>query len=102
MELETQILSIIFSFGYGIICSYLVNINYNFIYNTSILYKVLINILFCLDLALIYFILIKVINYGVVHIYFVISFLLGFLLFVNKFKYLRGIIKVKKYYSKLK
>lgn len=96
MDLKLQILSILFSFGYGIISSYLYNLNYNFIHDTTILYKLVINILFCVNLGLIYFILIKVINYGVVHIYFVFSFIAGFVLFVNKYKFLRNVFKVKK------
>ena len=96
MDLKWQILSILFSFGYGIISSYLYNLNYNFIHNTSILYKLVINILFCVNLGLIYFILIKVINYGVVHIYFVFSFIVGFVLFVNRYKFLRNVFKIKK------
>lgn len=96
MDLKLQILSMLFSFGYGIISSYLYNLNYNFIHNTTILYKLVINILFCVNLGLIYFILIKVINYGVVHIYFVFSFIVGFVLFVNKYKFLRNVFKVKK------
>ena len=96
MDLKLQILSILFSFGYGIISSYLYNLNYNFIHNTSILYKLVINILFCVNLGLIYFILIKVINYGVVHIYFVFSFIVGFVLFVNRYKFLRNVFKIKK------
>ena len=96
MDLKLQILSILFSFGYGIISSYLYNLNYNFIHNTTILYKLVINILFCVNLGLIYFILIKFINYVVVHIYFVFSFIAGFVLFVNKYKFLRNVFKVKK------
>lgn len=96
MDLKLQILSILFSFGYGIISSYLYNLNYNFIHDTTILYKLVINILFCVNLGLIYFILIKVINYGVVHIYFVFSFIVGFVLFVNKYNFLRNVFKVKK------
>lgn len=96
MDLKLQILSILFSFGYGIISSYLYNLNYNFIHDTTILYKLVINILFCVNLGLIYFILIKIINYGVVHIYFVFSFIVGFVLFVNKYNFLRNVFKVKK------
>lgn len=95
MDLTTQIMSLIFSFGYGIIVSYLFNLNYNFIYKSSILYKIVINILFCINLGLIYFLLIKVINYGVIHIYFVLMFLLGFSLFAKKYEYMRRFIQVK-------
>lgn len=95
MDLDTQIMSLIFSFAYGIIVSYVFNLNYNFIYNTSILYKIVINILFSINLGLIYFLLMKVINHGVIHIYFVLVFLLGFSLFVKRYEFLRPLIKVK-------
>ncbi len=96
MILDIQIYSLLFSFIYGVIVSYLYNFNYNFIYNSSLLYKVVINILFCVDIGLLYFLLIKVINNGVIHIYFVITFILGFSLFVNKYKFLRNVIKIKR------
>lgn len=96
MDLKIQLLSIIFSFGFGILSSYLYNLSYNFIYKTSILYKIVINLLFCINLGLIYFLLLKIINNGIVHIYFVLSFILGFGLFVNKYEFIREIIKAKK------
>lgn len=95
MELSTQIMSLVFSFGYGILVSYLFNLNYNFIYKSSILYKVVINILFCVNLGLVYFLLIKIINNGVVHVYFILMFLVGFSLFVKKYAFMRSFIKVK-------
>ena len=79
-----QLLSFIFSFGYGIIVSYFYNLNYNFIYKSSILYKIVINFLFCINMGLIYFLLMRVINNGVIHIYFVISFLISFKLSKSK------------------
>ena len=96
MKLDIQLLSIIFSFSYGIIVSYLYNISYSFLYKTSILYRVVINVLFCIDVGLIYFLLLKVINYGVVHIYFVIVFLISFILFSGKYKNLRKCVKLSK------
>lgn len=95
MNLKLQILSLLFSFSYGIISSYLYNINYNFLYKSTILYRIVINLLFCINLGLVYFILIKIINNGIVHIYFILSLILGFSLFVNKYKWLRSIFKVK-------
>ena len=95
MDLSTQIMSLIFYFSYGVLVSYLYNLNYNFIYKTSILYKVVINILFCINLGLVYFLLMKVINHGVVHIYFILMFILGFSLFVKKYSFLRKLIQVK-------
>jgi len=95
MDLSTQIMSLIFSFAYGVVVSYLFNLNYNFIYKSSILYKIVINILFCINLGLVYFLLIKIINNGIVHIYFILMFLLGFGLFVKKYSFMRKFIQVK-------
>ena len=74
--------------------------SYSFLYKTSILYRIVINVLFCIDVGLIYFLLLKVINYGVVHIYFVMVFLISFILFSGKYKNLRKCVKLKK--SKVK
>ena len=90
-----QLLSFIFSFGYGIIVSYFYNLNYNFIYKSSILYKIVINFLFCVNMSLIYFLLMRGSNNGVIYSYFVISFLISFVLFSGKYKYLRKLINVK-------
>ena len=96
MKLDSQLLSILFSFGYGIIVSYFYNLSYCFLYMTKIHYRVLINMLFCIIVFLIYFLLLNVINYGVVHIYFVFSFGIGFVLFVDKSLVLRRVLKIKK------
>ena len=95
MDLKEQLLSILFSFSYGIIFSYLYNLSYNFLYKSKILYRILINILFCLIVFLVYFLLIKAINFGIVHPYFLLSFAIGFIMFVNKSKYLRKCLNVK-------
>lgn len=97
MDLKIQLLSILFSFGFGILSSYLYNFCYSFIYKTSLLYKIVINLLFCINLGLIYFLLLKIINNGIVHIYFILSFILGFGLFVNKYNFIRKNLNVKKY-----
>lgn len=99
MDISLQLLSFIFSFSYGIIISYLVNLFYNFIYKTRFIYKVFINILFVINISLVYFLLIKVINNGVIHIYFVLTLLLGYFMFINKFKNLRNIVKLKTSYK---
>ena len=95
MDISLQLLSFIFSFSYGIIISYLVNLFYNFIYKTRFIYKVFINILFVINISLVYFLLIKVINNGVIHIYLILTLLLGYFMFINRFKNLRNIVKLK-------
>ena len=99
MNLNIQILSVIFSFSFGIIFAYIYNLNYNFIYFTSLRYKIVINLLLVLNFFLIYFILLKNINEGVVHIYLVLIFLGGFILFYNKNIILRN--KLYSIYVKL-
>lgn len=101
MNLELQILSLIFSFSFGIVLSYLYNLFYNFLNYKIRRYNILINILFFLNVFLIYFILLIRINDGIIHIYFLFLLILGFLLFLNKSKSLRKIIKVSVNKSKL-
>ena len=101
MSLELQILSLIFSFSFGIVLSYLYNLFYNFLNYKIRRYNILINILFFLNVFLIYFIMLILINDGIIHIYFLFLLILGFLLFLNKSKSLRKIIKVSVNKSKL-
>lgn len=83
MELSIQIKSIIFSFLYGIIFSFLVNLNYKFLHCSKKLFRVVINFFFVLDNVLLYFIILRYINNGIIHYYFVIALILGFIS-VNK------------------
>lgn len=86
MDLKTQILSFFFSFSYGIIVGYLYNLFHAFLYLSKAYHKVFINILFSLDVFLIYFLLLKKINNGIIHIYFLIVMIIGFILILNKQK----------------
>ena len=80
MELKIQIYSLLFSFLYGILFFFLVNINYKYLYHKKIIIKIIINILFIINNVLIYFIIMKLINNGVLHIYFLFTILGGYLL----------------------
>jgi len=80
MILEVQIQSLIYSFVYGFFFSILLNLNYKYLFKTGIYYKIFINILFILDNVLLYYILLRIINNGVIHPYFFIMIVLGFLL----------------------
>lgn len=83
IPLDIQVKSIIFSFIYGGIFSLLLTLNYKFLYNYNGIKKFLINIFFIIDNVLLYFIILNYINNGIVHLYFLISILIGFLT-VNK------------------
>lgn len=95
MSLKEQLLSLIFSFIYGIIAAYLYNINYKFLYKTDILYKILINFLFVTNLFLLYFILLSLINNGIIHFYLLLVSLISFLIFSKKYQNFRKILKLR-------
>ena len=62
MGLKEQIISIIFSFSFGIILSILYNLNYYLLFNKNRIFKIIFNFIFVFDLVLIYFLIIKMIN----------------------------------------
>lgn len=80
MELLIQIKSILMSFGYGIVFFILVSVNYKFLYCKGLGLKIIINMLFILVNVIFYFMLLRLVNNGVVHIYFLFSILGGYLL----------------------
>lgn len=79
MSLEVQIQSLIYSFVYGYFFSFLVNLNYKYLFKSKFVFKIIINILFILDNVLFYYIILKYINKGIIHPYFIIMIILGFL-----------------------
>lgn len=78
MNLKIQILSLLFSFIFGIIFSLLVNINYRLLFSKSRIFQIIMTLVFVINCALIYFFLLKFINNGVVHPYFYLMVLIGF------------------------
>lgn len=83
IPLRIQVVSVVISFLYGVFFSILLNINSKFIYDTKKIKKYLFNFIFVLDNVLLYFIILRHINNGILHYYFIISLVLGFLS-VNK------------------
>ena len=95
MSLNEQIISLVFSFVYGIFLAFVHNFNYNLLFNKTKFFKVFLNILLVLDLVLIYFLLIKKINGGIIHPYFYILMVIGFIFNFNFSKRLRKFFKIK-------
>ena len=83
IPLNIQIKSIIFSFIYGCFFSFLLSTNYKYIYLSKGIKKLLFNFVFVIDNALLYFIILRYINNGIVHFYFILSIIIGFIT-VNK------------------
>lgn len=89
MNLKIQLYSLGFSFVFGIIFSLLVKLNHKVLFNVKKHIQILGNFLFLLDVSLCYFLCIKFINQGILHIYFLLLFLLGWYIgfvMLDKFK----------------
>lgn len=93
MELNIQIISMMFSIIYGCILGILYNLNYNFLYKTLLGYKLLINILFSTDVFLIYFVILLKINNGNMNVPFLILLFSSFIITVCLTKNIRRIVK---------
>ena len=85
MILIIQIRSLAFSFIYGIFFAFKYKINRKFLISNYIFFKIIINLLFMLDHVLLYFILLSKINNGMLHIYFLLTYLLGIITYVYLF-----------------
>lgn len=95
MELKLQIISLVFSFVYGIVFSICTNLNYRFLFSRNIIFKIFFTFVFILDFALLYFLLIMKINQGIVHNYFLLSIGFGFILTFIVFNERLNIFKKK-------
>ena len=96
MDLDTQIITIIFSFLYGIFFGFFLHINCKIIYHEKKYIKYIGSFLVILINVLLYFLILKQINYAIFHPYCLIVLTLGF--------YIHHIIvkQIKKWYTKKK
>lgn len=78
MNLKIQIISLLFSFFYGVTFSFLVNINYELLFKKRKKYRIIYTLIFVLIMALLYFFLLQRINNGIMHVYFLMIILIGF------------------------
>lgn len=79
MELGIQLKTLIFSFAYGILFSYLLKLNYKYLFDSKLVYKIIITILFVFNTCLLYFLGLRLINNGVFHVYFLLILIIGYL-----------------------
>lgn len=85
MTLLIQIKSLIFSFLYGIFFAFTYKLNYKYLMCNIKILKTLLSFFFIFDHVLLYFILLSLINNGILHLYFLITFILGNIFFVYLF-----------------
>ena len=78
MSLNTQLLTLIFSYIFGFFFSLFLNINHKIIYNSKIIIKLLGTLLVVFSSVLVYFIILLKINNAILHPYELIMITLGF------------------------
>lgn len=89
MNLEIQIQSLIVSFIYGMFSSLIYNFIYPVLYSKNKVIKIITNLLYSFLIYSLFFNLLYLINNGVVHIYFVLLFIMGFIIGNMKTKKIR-------------
>ncbi len=77
MDLDIQIKSLVFSFLFGIYFNILIIFFDRFLYKVRIRFQVINSFIFCIINAIIYFFILKRINNGIIHLYFILSIILG-------------------------
>ena len=80
MDIKIQITTLLVSFLYGIFFSLFLSLNYKFIYSNKKIIKTTISFLIVIVSVLLYFIILKKINYGIFHIYEILSIIFGFII----------------------
>ena len=80
MNLKIQIISLLFSFFYGVIFFVLLEINHKLLYEGKILFRIIISFLFVIFMSLLYFLGLIKINNGIIHLYFYMVLFTGYLL----------------------
>ena len=80
MVLRVQMLSFGVSFCYGIFFYLMLELNSKLLYSSHLIVKVVVSLLFVLFHTLLYFLIMMKINYGYIHFYFLLCFVVGYLL----------------------
>lgn len=80
MNSYVQVICLVVSFLYGIILYYLNTFNYRILRNKNIVVKVCGSILYILNATLLYILFLYKINYGMLHIYFILFMIFGYVL----------------------
>ena len=83
MSLNIQIYSFIYSFVFGIIVAFLFKFIYKYLYLVQKIYRLLNSFLFITIISLIYFKIMYIINNGIVHLYFLLTTILTFIITYN-------------------
>lgn len=88
MSLSVQMLTLSFSFLYGVFFEVTFACSVKIIYHTSRIIQYVGTFLFVIFHVLFYFLILQKINYGIVHIYSVLCLVLGYIVTYNVQKHL--------------
>lgn len=77
ISLKIQLISFCFSFFYGVLFCIFINLSKAILFNTNVFIKCFGTLFFMLDVSLLYFVIVKFFNYGLLHLYFLIMFGIG-------------------------
>ncbi len=80
MILKIQIYSLLFSFGYGVFFFYFLELWYKLLIKLKLILQIILSFVFVIMNSLLYFFLLKKINNGILHLYFFLSLLTGYIL----------------------
>lgn len=80
MDLHTQIVTLLFSLGYGILFASILDIIHKPLFKMKPFFQILISFLFVIGSALLYFFILLNLNKAILHPYFILLFLLGFVI----------------------
>ena len=89
MSLILQIQSLAYTFLFGLYLALIFNFLYKILFTKSILLNLITNLIFIIINAVFYFYILFKINYGIIHIYLLFTFLISFFLYNNLFKKIR-------------
>lgn len=100
MKLDIQIITLLFSMVYGIIFSSFIDLIKNKILKFKMIFQMLIFLVITLLFSLIYFYFLLKLNNAIIHPYFVISFIFGFIIEIALKKvFKRIVLSIKKWYN---
>lgn len=102
MNSTVQLISLAFSFLFGIAFYYLTILNFKLIDNLKKYLKHILTAIYVLDITIIYIIFIYHINKGYFHIYFIFMVFLGYFVGFITNIYILSKINVKSIFNKLK
>ena len=93
MPLDKQLFSFLFSFLFGIGFYILLEVSYKLIYNSNLFWKIISSFILVIVSSLMYYVGLYKINYGVIHIYFLLVLFVSY--FLTKLIHYKLIVKKK-------